>query len=97
MKKRLKWLGHVVRMKDNRLPKIVLFGQPSRAKRKVGRLRLGWEDVIKKDLMEMGTSWVGVIREALNRLGGGEACVAVLASGDLLLRWIVSSSSSIRL
>ena len=69
MKERLRWLGHVVRMKDDRLPKIVLFGQPSRAKRKAGRPRLGWEDVIKKDLKEMGTSWAGVKREALNRLG----------------------------
>ena len=33
---------------DDRLSKIVLFGQPSRAKRKAGRPRLGWEDVIKK-------------------------------------------------
>jgi hypothetical protein len=36
-----------------RLPKIVLFGKPSRAKRKAGRPRLGWEEVIKKDLKEM--------------------------------------------
>jgi hypothetical protein len=50
-------------MKDDRLPKIVLFGQPSRAKRKAGRPRLGWEDFIKKDLKEMGTSWAGVKRE----------------------------------
>ena len=62
-------LPYVVWMKDDRLPKIVLFGQPSRAKRKAGRPRLGWEDVIKKDLKEMGTSWAGVKREALNRLG----------------------------
>ena len=42
------------RSADDRLPKIVLFGQPSRAKRKAGHPRLGWEDVIKKDLKEMG-------------------------------------------
>ena len=36
-----------------RLPKIVLFGKPSRAKRKAGRPRLGWEDVIKKDLKDL--------------------------------------------
>jgi hypothetical protein len=45
------------------------FRQPSRAKRKAGRPCLGWEDVIKKDLKEMGTSWAGVKRETLNRLG----------------------------
>ena len=39
------------------------------AKRKAGCPRLGWEDVIKKDLKEMGTSWEGVKRETLNRLG----------------------------
>ena len=43
-------------MKDDRLPKVVLFDQPSRAKRKAGRPRLGREDIIKKDLKEMGTS-----------------------------------------
>ena len=69
MKERLRWLGHVLRMRDDRLPKIVLFGQPSRAKRKAGRPRLGWEDVIKKDLKEMGTSWKDIKRESLNRLG----------------------------
>jgi hypothetical protein len=69
MKERLKCLGHVVRMKEDRLPKIVLFGQPSRDKQKAGRPPLGWEDVIKKDLKEMGTSWEGVKRETLNRLG----------------------------
>jgi len=29
MKERLRWLIHVLRMKDDRLPKIVLSGQPS--------------------------------------------------------------------
>ena len=56
MKGRLIWLGHVLLMEDDRLPKIILFGQPSRAKRKAGRFRLGWEDVIKKDLTGIGTS-----------------------------------------
>jgi hypothetical protein len=69
MKERLRWLRHVVQMKDDRLPKIFLFGQLSRAKWKAGRPCLGWEGIIKKDLEEMGTSWEGVKREALNRLG----------------------------
>jgi len=41
MKERLRWLGHDLRMKDDRLTKIVLFGQPSGAKWKVGLPRLG--------------------------------------------------------
>jgi hypothetical protein len=60
MKERLRWLGFFMQMKDDRVPKIVLFGQPSRAKRKAGRPRLRWEDVIKKDSKEMGTSWESV-------------------------------------
>ena len=56
MKERLGWLGHVLWMKADRLPKIVLFGQPSRAKGKADRPRLGWKDVIKTDLKEMRTS-----------------------------------------
>ena len=50
MKERLRWLGQILRMKDERLPNIVLFGQPSGAIRKAGHPRLGWEDGINKDL-----------------------------------------------
>ena len=58
----LRWLGHVLWMKDERLPKIVLFCQLSGATRIAGCSYLGWEDVINKDLKEMGTSWEGVKR-----------------------------------
>ena len=68
MKERLRWLGHVVWMKDDIFPNIFLFGHLSRAKRKVGCPRLGWEDTIKKDLKETGTCWEGFKEEALNRL-----------------------------
>ena len=53
-------------MKDDRFPKIVLFGQPSGATRKTGRPHLGWEDVININLKEMETSWEGVKTEALD-------------------------------
>jgi len=59
MKERLRWLGHVLRMKDDRLPKIVLLGQPSRAKWKTGHPHQGWEGVINKGLKEIETSWKG--------------------------------------
>ena len=66
--KRLRWLRHILKMKDDRLPKVVLFGQPSRAK----RIPKWMEDVIRKDLRETITSWEGVKREGLNRLGWRE-------------------------
>ncbi|XP_065570475.1 uncharacterized protein LOC136033594 [Artemia franciscana] len=69
MKGKLRWLGHVLRINDDRLPKIVIFGQPSKVKWKAGRPRLEYEDVINKDLKKMGTSWEGVKKEALHRLG----------------------------
>ena len=68
IREKLTWSENVWRMKGDRLSKIVAFGQPSRAKRKKGPLRLGWEDVIKKDLQEIETSWEGVKKEALHRL-----------------------------
>jgi len=64
MRKWLRWSGHVLRIKDDRLPKIVFFGQPLKAKLKAGCAPLGWKDVIKKALKEIGTSWEGVKREA---------------------------------
>ena len=67
-RERLRWLGHVLWIKDDRWPNIVLFSEPSTANRKVGRPRLGWEDVIKKDLKETKNSWECIEREALNRL-----------------------------
>ena len=87
MKERLRWSGHVLRMKDDRLPKIVLIGRPSRAKRKAGRPRLWWKDVIKNDLKEIGTSWEGVKSEAMNRLGwrrSVRSCVGLRWLGDAL-------------
>jgi hypothetical protein len=69
MRGRLKWPEHVLWIRDNRLPKIVLFGLPPRAKQKAGRPWLGWRDVIKKDLREIETSREGVKREALNKFG----------------------------
>ena len=88
MKERLRWLGLVLRMKDDRLPKIFLFGQPTGATRKAGRPRLGLRDIINKDLMEIGTSWEGVKREALNRLGWRRSVRSFVG-----LRWLGAAVS----
>ena len=41
MKERLRWLGHILQMKDDKLPKVFFFGQLSTAKRKASCPCLG--------------------------------------------------------
>ena len=40
MRERLELIGHVLQMKEERLPKIVFFSHPSRAKRKQDRPKI---------------------------------------------------------
>jgi hypothetical protein len=82
IRERVKWLGYVLQ-KEDRLLKIALFVLLFYASKKNGSLRLGWDDVVRKDLSKMGTSWEGVKREALNRLGGRRSVCRCIS-----LRWL---------
>ena len=59
---RLRWLGHVVRMDDKRLPPQLLFGKiegKGKAGRPVGR----WKDMIEADLKRRGVQgWYRVVQ-----------------------------------
>ena len=48
--RRLRWLGHVRRMEDGRIPKDILYGELASGKRSVGRPQLRYKDVCKRDL-----------------------------------------------
>ena len=48
--RRLRWLGHVYRMEDGRIPKDLLYGQLASGCRPVGRPALRYKDVYKRDL-----------------------------------------------
>ena len=48
--RRLRWLGHVRRMADGRIPKDLLYGELSRGARSRGRPRLRFKDTCKRDL-----------------------------------------------
>ena len=50
MKQLLRWIGHVRRMDDGRIPKDIMFGELKEGKRKRGRPKLRYKDVIKRDL-----------------------------------------------
>ena len=51
---RCRWLGHVGRMDDTRLPKQVLFGVLKKGKRKQCKPKKRWKDCIGRDLKELG-------------------------------------------
>ena len=48
--RRLRWLGHVHRMEDGRIPKNVLYGELAMGRRPVSRPALRYKDVCKRDL-----------------------------------------------
>ena len=58
--RRLRWLGHVRRMDDGRIPKDILYGELAAGKRATGRPQLRYRDVCKRDMkaLKMETdSW----------------------------------------
>ena len=49
-KRQLQWAGHIVRMDDERLPKILLYGELQQGNRMVGRPRKRYKDSLKDAL-----------------------------------------------
>ena len=50
MKSQLRWAGHVVRMSDERIPKILMYGELKDGKRNTGRPWLRYRDKLKYNL-----------------------------------------------
>ena len=50
LKSQLRWVGHVTRMDDHRLPKQLLYGELSSGKRNTGRPRKRFKDCVKAHL-----------------------------------------------
>ena len=48
--RRLRWLGHIYRMEDGRIPKDLLYGELASGKRSTGRPHLRFKDVCKRDM-----------------------------------------------
>ena len=53
--RRLRWLGHVLRMEDS-IPRKAIKWELRGYKRKPGRPRKNWMDVVRRDLKDMGTT-----------------------------------------
>ena len=56
-KKRFRRLGHVIRMEDCRMPNQALNWNLSSMNRKLGRPRKNWQNIIRRDLTDIGLSW----------------------------------------
>ena len=52
--RRLRWLGHFVRMADGRIPKDLLYGELVQGSRPRGRPQLRYKDICKRDLKALG-------------------------------------------
>ena len=49
----LRWTGHVLRMREDRIPRMLLYGELENGSRRVGGQKLRYKDVIKRHLKEM--------------------------------------------
>src|ERR1700733_5286816 len=56
-KTRLRWLGHLHRMEEDRIPKQAMDWTPNGWKRKKGRPRKNWKDTITRELRDGGLTW----------------------------------------
>ena len=80
--RRLRWLGHVHRMPEGRIPTDLLFGELASGKRSTGRPQLRYRDVVKRDMktVDIGTeSWESL---AANRSKWRGALTTHLKSGE---------------
>jgi len=55
--RKLRWLGHVLRMDNSRPARQATHWELRGYKRKPGRPRKNWVDVIKRDLRQMDLTW----------------------------------------
>jgi hypothetical protein len=51
--RRISWLGHLERMKEDRMPKKI-FTQELEGTRRKGRPRKGWREEVERDLQVLG-------------------------------------------
>jgi hypothetical protein len=66
--RKMRWTGHVARMREVRCAYNILVGKPE-GRRPLGRPRRRWEDNIKMDLGKIGFGDVDWIRLARDRNG----------------------------
>ena len=67
LKTQLRWVGHVIRMDDQRLPKHLLFGELCSGRRNRGRPRKRFKDCVKANVAHAGIDPKQLESEGANR------------------------------
>jgi len=65
--RRLRWLGHVLRMEDDRIPKQATRWQMDSCTIRAGRPRSNWIDTVTRDLKSVGMAWEDAEQAAVDR------------------------------
>ena len=89
--RQLRWLGHVIRMPDNRLPRRLLYGELTVGQRSAGRPRKRFVDHIKANLLECNIKPNDLEALASDRDVWRTVCDAALSS--LKQDWITASEA----
>ena len=84
--RRLRWLGHVHRMEDGRIPKDLLYGELESGSRPVGRLKLRVKDVCKRDMLATGLPTGNWGTHAADRGEWRSVCSRALQVGETRLK-----------
>ena len=81
-KRRLRWLGHVHRMEDRRIPKDLLYGELESGSRPVGRPKPSFKDVCKRDMLATGLPTGNWKTHATDRGEWSSGCSRALQVGE---------------
>ncbi|XP_078674752.1 uncharacterized protein LOC144912888 [Branchiostoma floridae x Branchiostoma belcheri] len=74
LQRQLRWVGHVIRMPENRLPRQMLYGELSAGKRTVGGQRKRFKDCLKSNLKSCGIEPQSLERLAADRNSWRQVC-----------------------
>ena len=80
-RRRIRWLGHVLRMDQDRIPKVALRWTPP-GKRKRGRPKTTWRRTVMTELTEMGLTWGEAQHVAQDRSRWRKTVAALCSTGD---------------
>ncbi len=79
--RRLRWLGHVLRMDQNRIPKVALRWTPP-GKRKQGRPKTTWRRTVTSELKMANLTWGEAQHAAQDRTRWKQIVTALCSTGN---------------